>query len=161
MNKKIFNIGRLFSILAMVTLMLTACEKDDKSNPAFKATSPSFKLNVPANATNNVYDLVSANGLELTCTQPDYNGVPYVTQYHVQIALSEDFSQFKELPAWGLYIRHAENITLKNVTLTAKEKEYRPAIVADDVTTLKLEKINISEPDSKNKKQIIKNNVRK
>ena len=97
MNKKIFNIGRLFSILAMVTLMLTACEKDDKSNPTFKATSPSFKLNVPANATNNVYDLVSANGLELTCTQPDYNGVPYVTQYHVQIALSEDFSQFKEL----------------------------------------------------------------
>jgi hypothetical protein len=97
MNKKLFNIGRLFSILAVVAFMLTACEKDDKSNPTFKATSPSFKLNVPANAANNIYDLVSANGLELTCTQPDYNGVPYVTQYHVQIALSEDFAKFKEL----------------------------------------------------------------
>ena len=77
------------------------------------------------------------------------------------IASYPEFSQFKELPAWGLYIRHAENITLKNVTFTAKGKEYRPAIVADDVSALKLEKINISEPDSKNKKQIIKNNVRK
>ena len=58
MNKKLFNIGRLFSILAVVAFMLTACEKDDKSNPTFKATSPSFKLNVPANAANNIYDLV-------------------------------------------------------------------------------------------------------
>ena len=56
MNKKLFNIGRLFSILAVVAFMLTACEKDDKSNPTFKATSPSFKLNVPANAANNIYD---------------------------------------------------------------------------------------------------------
>ena len=29
MNKKIFNIGRLFSILAVMALTLTACEKDD------------------------------------------------------------------------------------------------------------------------------------
>jgi hypothetical protein len=60
MNKKIFNIGRWFSILAIVGLTLTACEKDDNSNPTFKATSPSFTLNVPANAENNVYDLVSS-----------------------------------------------------------------------------------------------------
>ena len=97
MNKKIFNIGRWFSVLAIVGIILTACEKDDNSNPTFKATSPSFTLNVPANAQNNVYDLVSANSLELTCTQPNYNGVPYVVQYHVQVALSEDFSIYKEL----------------------------------------------------------------
>ncbi len=97
MKKTLLNIGRLFSFLAIATLMLTACEKDDNSNPTFKATSPNFTLNVPANAENNTYDLVSANSLELTCSQPDYNGVPYVTQYHVQIALSEDFEKFLEL----------------------------------------------------------------
>jgi len=97
MNKKIFNIGRWFSVLAIVGIILTACEKDDNSNPTFKATSPSFTLNVPANAQNNVYDLVSANSLELTCTQPNYNGVPYVVKYYVQVALSEDFSIYKEL----------------------------------------------------------------
>jgi hypothetical protein len=44
-----------------------------------------------------------------------------------------EFSNWKELPAWGLYVRHASNLTLENVTLKAKEKDYRPAIVFDDV----------------------------
>lgn len=97
MNKKLFNIGRSLSFLAVFALLLTACEKDDKSNPTFVATSPSFTLNVPENATNNTYDLVSANSLELTCQQPNYNGVPYVVNYHVQVALDESFDVSKEL----------------------------------------------------------------
>ncbi len=44
-----------------------------------------------------------------------------------------EFSQFKELPAWGFYIRHAEGISFKNVKLFAEQKDYRPAIVLDDV----------------------------
>ncbi|MBR3441324.1 MAG: glycoside hydrolase family 28 protein, partial [Bacteroidales bacterium] len=44
-----------------------------------------------------------------------------------------EFSQFKELPAWGLFIRHAKGITLDNVRLVAGAKDYRPAVVADDV----------------------------
>jgi predicted component of type VI protein secretion system len=76
MNKNIYKIGRLLSLAVLMAIALTACEKDDQSNPTFKATSPSFTLNVPANAQNNTYDLASANGLTLTCSQPDYNGVP-------------------------------------------------------------------------------------
>lgn len=70
-----------------------------------------------------------------------------------------EFSQFKELPAWGLYIRHAEDITLENVILKAGNNDYRPALVADDVKEIKLTDINISEPDSNKKKQIIFNNT--
>ena len=33
-----------------------------------------------------------------------------------------EFSQFKELPAWGFYIRHAEGITFDNVTFKALKK---------------------------------------
>lgn len=44
-----------------------------------------------------------------------------------------EFSQFKELPAWGFYLRHVQNIVFENVTLKALDKEYRPAIVLDDV----------------------------
>ena len=51
-----------------------------------------------------------------------------------------EFSMWKELPAWGLYIRHADNITLRNVTLRLGGEDYRPAIVADDVEGLKVEK---------------------
>ena len=47
-----------------------------------------------------------------------------------------EFSMWKELPAWGLYIRHADNITLRNVTLRLEGEDYRPAIVADDVNGL-------------------------
>lgn len=66
-----------------------------------------------------------------------------------------EFSQFKELPAWAFYIRHADNITFRNVKLTALGKEYRPAIVTDDVKGLKLIGMQYVEPDSKKKKQVV------
>ena len=70
------------------------------------------------------------------------------------------FSQFKELPAWGLFIRHAEGITLDNVRLVAGKKDYRPAIVADDVKGLVIKDLKTDEPSSKGKKQVVKRNVR-
>ncbi|MFT3948672.1 MAG: glycosyl hydrolase family 28 protein [Agriterribacter sp.] len=69
-----------------------------------------------------------------------------------------EFSQFKELPAWGFYLRHAEDINFKNVTLVANGKEYRPAIVADDVKNISFDKVEFQEPDSKKKKQIFLQN---
>ncbi len=71
-----------------------------------------------------------------------------------------EFSQFKELPAWGLFIRHAKGITLENVRLVAEAKDYRPAIVADDVNGLTIKNLKTDEPGSKNKKQIVKRNVK-
>ena len=53
-----------------------------------------------------------------------------------------EFSMWKELPAWGLYIRHADNITLRNVTLRLNGDDYRPAIVADDVNGMTIESSN-------------------
>ena len=44
-----------------------------------------------------------------------------------------EFSMFGELPAWGLYVRHVSGLKLKNIRLEAKEKDYRPAVVMDDV----------------------------
>lgn len=64
-----------------------------------------------------------------------------------------EFSQFKELPAWGFYVRHARNITFENVTLTAKEREYRPAIVFDDVKGAVLQEVKYEEP-GRGKKQL-------
>lgn len=49
-----------------------------------------------------------------------------------------EFSMFKELPAWGLYLRHADNIHLKNVHMLVANHDYRPCIVADDVKGLTL-----------------------
>ena len=64
-----------------------------------------------------------------------------------------EFSQFKELPAWGFYVRHAKNITFENVTLTAKARDYRPAIVLDDVKGAALSAMKYIEPGG-SKKQL-------
>ena len=57
-----------------------------------------------------------------------------------------EFSMFKELPAWGFYIRHAKGITFENVTLTCGKKDYRTAVVLDDVTGAKFKALQVSEP---------------
>ncbi len=54
-----------------------------------------------------------------------------------------DFSMWGELPAWGLYMRHAEGITIKNFTVSFKEFDFRPAFVFDDVKNVELNKISI------------------
>jgi len=66
-----------------------------------------------------------------------------------------EFSQFKELPAWGFYIRHAQNVKFENVTLTAKETDYRPAIVIQQAKNISLKKVKYVEPGKK-KQQVVK-----
>ena len=44
-----------------------------------------------------------------------------------------EFSMFKELPAWGIYIRHASEMQFNNVRLTCAKKDYRTPVVLDDV----------------------------
>jgi hypothetical protein len=54
-----------------------------------------------------------------------------------------EFSMFGELPAWGLYVRHVSGLKLKNISLEAEEKDYRPSIVMDDVKNSELTAIKI------------------
>ena len=56
---------------------------------------------------------------------------------------------FKELPAWGFYVRHAQNITFENVKLVAAKKDYRRAIVLDDVHNIRIEGLKVEEPGPK------------
>ncbi len=44
-----------------------------------------------------------------------------------------EFSMFRELPAWGVYIRHASDIHFSNLHLQCGKKDYRTAVVLDDV----------------------------
>jgi len=60
-----------------------------------------------------------------------------------------EFSMFRELPAWGFYIRHADGITFENIILTCEKKDYRTAIVLDDVKGAKLKEIKVNEPGNK------------
>jgi polygalacturonase len=44
-----------------------------------------------------------------------------------------EFSMFKELPAWGMYIRHVRDLQVSNLLLSCVKKDYRMAVVMDDV----------------------------
>jgi len=65
-----------------------------------------------------------------------------------------EFSQHKELPAWGFYVRHADGVTFKNVKLTALKKDYRTAIVLDDVSNGTFSDIKVIEPNHGKKENI-------
>jgi polygalacturonase len=59
-----------------------------------------------------------------------------------------EFSMFKELPAWGFYIRHARGITFENVNLICAKKDYRTAVVLDDVAGATFKSLKVTEPDA-------------
>jgi polygalacturonase len=60
-----------------------------------------------------------------------------------------EFSMFKELPSWGFYIRHAKGISFENVTLSCLKKDYRTAVVIDDVQDVQFKNLTVGEPGSR------------
>ena len=50
-----------------------------------------------------------------------------------------EFTMFGELPAWGLYLRHVNGLTLRGVVLRHQQAGFRPAVVADDVRGLHID----------------------
>lgn len=60
-----------------------------------------------------------------------------------------EFSMFKELPAWGFYLRHARGISMENVRLVCEKKDYRTALVLDDVHGASFVNLQVSEPGGK------------
>jgi hypothetical protein len=55
-----------------------------------------------------------------------------------------EFSMFGELPAWGLYVRHMDGLVMKNVSLSIREADYRPAVVFDDVRNLDIRQTRVT-----------------
>lgn len=62
-----------------------------------------------------------------------------LTMDEVKLKVPEDIARYPEqfffgvLPAWGAYIRHAKNITFKNVKMTVRKNDERNMIITDDV----------------------------
>lgn len=98
---------------------------------------PSSITGIPDNKVGSVI----IENIEINCPGRATKGQAYIPLWRVkdvpeQITKYPEFSMFGELPAYGFYLRHAKNITMKNVKLVLDESDYRPAIVADDVESL-------------------------
>ena len=64
---------------------------------------------------------------------------------------------FGELPSWGFYVRHVEGLTMKNVTLRLRDKDFRPALVFDDVHGLHLENMSLSKTNDMQSPLVMRN----
>ena len=65
------------------------------------------------------------------------------TEADAKREVPEDIARYPEqfffgpLPAWGAYIRHAKNVTFKNVEMKLREPDARERIVLEDVVSFK------------------------
>jgi len=69
-----------------------------------------------------------------------------------------EFSQHMELPAWGFYVRHVDGLVMKGIKLTALEKDYRTAVVIDDVKNHEISTLQVYEPNGDKKDAIFVRN---
>lgn len=57
-----------------------------------------------------------------------------------------EFSMFGEMPCWGLFVRHTDQLKMQNVTLKVVDKDFRPAILWDDVKTIVMDRVTVIKP---------------
>ncbi len=112
---------------------------------------------------HNVENVMLEN-IEITFPGRGNDGLAYAPVSRLndipeQEAEYPEFSMFGELPAWAFYVRHVNGLNLKNISVKAEVKDYRPAFVFDDIADLKLSKLNIQEDDLD--KQIILRNSKR
>jgi hypothetical protein len=126
--------------------------------PFFHNIFPSSIVGIPGHPVQKV----TIENVEISYPGRGNDGLAILPLYRlkdvpeVEVGYPE-FSMFGELPAWGFYVRHAEGLTLKNIKVVARDKDYRPAYVFDDVKGLTLTNCAVKEDD--NGKQFILNNV--
>jgi hypothetical protein len=54
-----------------------------------------------------------------------------------------EFSMFGEVPVWGLYVRHVNGLTLKNIKLVNKQRDYRAAVLMNDAKNTMLQNVSV------------------
>jgi hypothetical protein len=113
-------------------------------------TSPASIVGMPDVAIENV----TLRNIEIRYPgggDPDFAriGLDELDKVPEMAASYPEFSMFKELPAWGFYIRHAKNLKFENITLSAAKKDYRTAIVMDDVHGMTINSLKVTEPGGK------------
>jgi hypothetical protein len=125
---------------------------------AFHNTFPASITGIPGHFVENIL----LENIEISYPGRGNEGMARIPLYRLndvpEIEIDyPEFSMFGELPSWGFYIRHVKGLIMKNITLVAREKDFRPAFVLDDVKTVDLELITISKANSSS--PVILNNV--
>jgi polygalacturonase len=105
---------------------------------------PSSISGLPGHPVQNVtlenIEIVYAGGADRNRAYFPVDSLEKITEAE---AAYPEFSMFGELPVWGLYVRHAEGIALKNIKICTKGADHRTAVIMDDVASLKIDKLSV------------------
>ncbi|MCC8155076.1 MAG: hypothetical protein LIP01_13305 [Tannerellaceae bacterium] len=81
------------------------------------------------------------------------NSMGHGTKEDAAITLKEYANWYPEnrmygyiYPSSGLFFRHIQGLTLKNITLEVRNKDFRPSILFEDVTDYTMEGVENKEP---------------
>ena len=118
----------------------------DVRGPGFSVYNPrpSSITGIPGHRVSDV----RLEDIEIVYPGRASKGIYYypLTQIH-QVPEKEgdypEFSMFGELPAWGFYVRHTEDIDFCNVRLSLKDADFRPAFVFDDSWRVGMEGVSL------------------
>ncbi len=107
--------------------------------PFFHNTFPASITGIPGHDIENV----TLSNIEITYPGRGTKGMAYIPLSRLEQVPEKksdypEFSMFGELPAWGLYVRHVNGLTLKNIKLNVEAKDYRPAYVFDEAENIKV-----------------------
>ena len=125
--------------------------------PFFHNTFPSSITGIPGHRVENVF----LENIEIIYPGRGNDGLANMPLSRLdevpeQVADYPEFSMFRELPAWGFYVRHVDGLSMKNIKISIAAPDYRPAIVFDDVRNLTIDSV-IIKGDSKPKHFILHN----
>lgn len=92
---------------------------------------------------------ISLENIEISYPGRANKGLAYRPYHQLFLVPQErdaypEYTMFGELPAYGLYVRHVNDLSLKNIHIRSREADFRPALVLDDVTHLRLERAQLT-----------------
>ncbi len=133
---------------------------DSKAIPYLHNVFPSSITGLPNHAVQNV-KLENIKITYHTTANRTVNYFPLEAFREITEAEKDypEFSMFGELPVWGFYVRHVNGLTLKNVRVNMKGKDFRTAYLFDDVNNLILEKLSSSGVEEE--QDVFFNNVKR
>ncbi|XCF05984.1 glycosyl hydrolase family 28 protein [Tamlana crocina] len=116
---------------------------------------PSSIVGIPEHNIENVL----VENVDITFPGRATKGMAYVPlnrlgQVPEKITDYPEFSMFGELPAWAFYVKHANNITFKNVNLKLENPDFRPAFVFHKVKDVSLNAVKV--PETRHKQFVFK-----
>jgi polygalacturonase len=105
---------------------------------------PSSITGLPGHPVRNVQleniEIVYAGGAD---KNKAYLPVDSLTKITEAESAYPEFSMFGELPVWGLYVRHAEGVTMNNIKISTKTADFRVPMILDDVKRAELSGITV------------------